>query len=89
MVKQRKIPQRKCVITNELKPKKDMIRIVCNKEKEVSIDPTGKKNGRGAYVTIDKTIIEQAAERKVLNKVFGMNVEPAVYEELLSLVEEQ
>lgn len=89
MVKQRKIPQRKCVVTNVLKPKKEMIRVVRNKEGEVSIDHSGKKNGRGAYVTIDKAIIEQAAEHKVLNKVFGMNVDAAIYEELLKLVEEE
>ena len=50
MAKKRKIPQRKCIVTNELKPKKEMIRIVRNKEGEVFIDPTGKQNGRGAYI---------------------------------------
>lgn len=68
MAKQRKIPQRKCIVTNELKPKKEMIRIVRNKEQEVSIDPSGKMNGRGAYLTIDKAIIQQAKEQRVLEK---------------------
>jgi len=47
-MQKRKIPMRKCVVSGEMKPKKEMVRIVRNKEGEVSIDPTGKKNGRGA-----------------------------------------
>jgi len=48
MVKQKKIPMRKCVATGEMKPKKEMIRVVRSKEGEVSIVPTGNKSGRGA-----------------------------------------
>lgn len=51
MAKKKKIPERKCVITNEMKPKKELIRIVRNKEGEVFVDVTGKKNGRGAYLS--------------------------------------
>lgn len=46
----KKVPLRKCVATGEQLPKKELIRIVKNKEGEVSVDPTGKKNGRGAYL---------------------------------------
>ena len=46
----KKVPLRKCVATGEQLPKKELIRIVRNKEGEVSVDPTGKKNGRGAYL---------------------------------------
>ena len=45
---QRKIPMRKDIVTGEMKPKKELVRVVKNKENEVSIDPTGKKAGRGA-----------------------------------------
>lgn len=85
MTKQRKIPQRKCVVTNELKPKKEMIRIVRNKENEVFMDPTGKKNGRGAYLTIDKAIIDQAESQKVLERIFQVEIEETLYNELRDL----
>lgn len=85
MAKQRKIPQRKCVVTDEMKPKKEMIRIVRNKENEVFMDPTGKKNGRGAYLTIDVEIINQAEEQKVLERVFKTEIDPALFDELRAL----
>jgi predicted RNA-binding protein YlxR (DUF448 family) len=46
----RKIPMRKCVVTQERFPKKELIRIVKTPEGEIEIDPTGKKNGHGAYI---------------------------------------
>ena len=52
-MKKRKIPTRRCILTNEMFPKKDLLRIVKNKEGEISVDPTGKKAGRGAYVVTD------------------------------------
>lgn len=82
MARKRKIPQRKCVVTNELRPKSEMIRIVRNKEGEVFVDPTGKQNGRGAYLTIDSDVIEKAEEKGVLNQVFKTKIDPALYEEL-------
>ena len=85
MTKKRKIPQRKCIVTNELKPKKEMIRIVRNKEGEVFIDPTGKQNGRGAYLTVDKAIIQQAKEQNVLEKTFQVKIDPSIYEQLNEL----
>lgn len=89
MAKKRKIPQRKCVVTNEMKPKKEMIRIVRNKENEVFIDSTGKKNGRGAYLTIDKAVIEEAKQQKVLERVFATDIDPIIYEELQLLATEK
>lgn len=83
-----KIPQRKCIVTNEMKSKKDMIRIVLNKEKQVFIDPTGKQNGRGAYLTIDEVIINKAQTDKVLEKVFQVEIDPSIYEELKGLINE-
>lgn len=86
MTKKRKIPQRKCIVTNELKPKKEMIRIVRNKEGEVFIDPTGKQNGRGAYITIEKDVIQEAEDQKILEKVFKVKIDESVYEDLKELV---
>ena len=57
---QRKIPMRKDIVTGEMKPKKELVRVVKNKENEVSIDPTGKKAGRGAYIHLDVKTAEKA-----------------------------
>ena len=52
IMKKRKIPMRKDIVTGEMMPKRQLIRVVKNKENEVSLDPTGKKPGRGAYVAV-------------------------------------
>lgn len=86
---QRKIPKRKCVVTNETRPKKEMIRIVRNKELEVAIDRTGKMNGRGAYITMDKAIIEKAIEQHVLERTLKVKIDESLYVELRALVGER
>lgn len=60
-MKKRKIPTRKCILTNEMFAKKDLLRIVKNKEGEISVDPTGKKAGRGAYVVADLEVIKASS----------------------------
>ena len=60
---QRKIPLRKCIVTNEMKPKKELIRIVRSPEGEVSLDPSGKKNGRGAYLSNDEQVFSTCKEK--------------------------
>ena len=57
---------RKCVATGEMKPKKELVRIVRSKEGEVSIDLTGKKSGRGAYLSKDKEAVLLSQEKKYL-----------------------
>ncbi len=64
-----------------------MIRIVRNKEGEVSVDVTGKKNGRGAYLSKNKSVIEQARKTNALNKILNAEVSPTIYDELEALVE--
>ena len=54
MNNRKKVPLRKCIVTGEMKPKKELVRIVRSKEGEVSIDLTGKKSGRGAYLSLIK-----------------------------------
>ncbi|TFE03460.1 RNase P modulator RnpM [Jeotgalibacillus sp. R-1-5s-1] len=87
MTKKRKVPLRKCVATNEMKDKKEMIRIVRSKEGEVSIDLTGKKSGRGAYVSKDKEAILKAKKKNILGTHLEAEVSPELYEELLMLVD--
>lgn len=86
MVKKRKVPTRRCVVTNEMKPKQELIRVVRNKEGEVFVDPTGKKNGRGAYLCKDIAVIDQAEKTNVLNKHLNATVDAAVFNELRELV---
>lgn len=80
---------RKCVATGEMKPKKELIRIVRSKEGIVSIDPTGKKSGRGAYVSIKQDAIELAKQKDVFSSVFKVKVDQSIYEELLDMVEKE
>lgn len=87
MVQKRKVPERKCVVTNEMKPKKQLIRVVRNKDGEVFVDETGKKNGRGAYLTRDLEIIRQAEKTNVLSRQLNTEVDSSIYEDLIKLVE--
>lgn len=86
--RKRKIPLRKCVVTNEMRPKQEMIRVVRNKEGEVFVDETGKQNGRGAYLTMDRAVFQEAREKKILNKVFQTEIDDSIYDELDKLVSE-
>ena len=72
----RKIPMRKCVVTNEL------IRIVKTPEGEVVVDPTGKKNGHGAYLKKDREVLETARKKKLLSRYLETEIPDSVYEEL-------
>lgn len=85
----KKIPMRKCVATGEMKPKKEMIRIVRSKDGEVSIDPTGKKSGRGAYISLDKEAILLAQKKNPLSRHLDAEIHPSLYEELLQLIEKE
>ena len=87
-MKTRKIPMRKCLVSRESFPKKELIRIVVDKEKNVSVDQSGKLNGRGAYLKLDLDIIKEAKKRKVLEREFEVNNLEHIYQELEDLVNE-
>lgn len=89
MAVQKKIPLRKCVATGEMKPKKEMIRIVRSKDGEVSIDPKGKKSGRGAYLSKDKEAILLAKKKNILANHLEATIEDSIYDELLKLIERE
>ena len=74
MAKARKIPLRKSVVSGEIIDKRDLLRIVKNKEGQVFIDPTGKANGRGAYIKLDNEEAIQAKKRHVFDRSFSMEV---------------
>lgn len=84
-MKQHKVPLRKCVITNERLPKKELIRVVKNKEGLVSVDLSGKLNGRGAYLKRDKTVILKAQKTKKLDRHLETTIPENIYQELLEL----
>jgi predicted RNA-binding protein YlxR (DUF448 family) len=82
----KKIPLRKCVATQEQLPKKELIRVVKNKEGEVFVDPTGKRNGRGAYLKRSVEAIEIAQKKGVLKKALQIDIPESIYEELKTYV---
>ncbi|KAB3536943.1 YlxR family protein [Alkaliphilus pronyensis] len=82
-MKTRKIPLRKCVGCTEMKPKKQLIRVVKNKEGEIKVDLTGKAHGRGAYICFDKECFKKAKKTKALNRAFECNIIDEVYEKLI------
>ncbi|WP_162163869.1 RNase P modulator RnpM [Acholeplasma hippikon] len=82
----KKVPMRTCVVTKEVRPKKDLIRVVATKEGVVSVDAKGKANGRGAYLILSKEVIELAKKSKALDKKLEVNVPDSIYEELLALL---
>lgn len=77
---------RKCVVTQEMKPKKELIRVVRSPEGEVLIDETGKKSGRGAYLTKDEEVIKKAKEKNILQAHLNVTVSDDIYDELLKIV---
>ncbi|EGQ3961802.1 TPA: YlxR family protein [Staphylococcus pseudintermedius] len=87
-MKKKKIPMRKCILSNEMKPKKEMIRVVKNKEGEISADVTGKMPGRGAYVSKDIALIERAQQAHKLEDYFKASEESLepVYKEIIRLI---
>lgn len=87
MARTRKIPLRKSVVSNDIIDKRDLLRIVKNKEGQVFIDPTGKANGRGAYIKLSNEEALLAQKKQVFNRAFGMEVDPAFYEELIAYVD--
>lgn len=81
-MQQKKTPMRKCVGCGEMKPKKELVRIVKSPEGEVSMDLTGKKNGRGTYICKDPECLKKARKGQRLERAFEMKIDPAVYEAL-------
>lgn len=79
-MKRRHVPMRMCVGCQEMKPKRELVRIVRTPEGEVLVDPTGKKSGRGAYVCPDESCLEKAVKARRLEKALGKEVSPEVVE---------
>ena len=78
----RKIPQRRCIGCNISKDKKELIRVVKNAEGEISIDMTGKKPGRGAYICNDVNCLKAARKGKKLERAFETQISAEIYDRL-------
>lgn len=78
----KKIPQRQCIGCGEMKEKKDMMRVLKTAENEISLDATGKKNGRGAYICRSMECLRKARKNKGLERSFKMSIPTEVYDTL-------
>lgn len=85
----KKIPQRTCIGCKEKKDKKDLIRIVRNKEGNITLDRTGRANGRGAYICDNSECLEKAIKTKALARTFEMDIDESVYNELRGVISEK
>ncbi len=77
---------RMCIACRQMKDKRDLLRIVKDKEGNISVDLSGKKNGRGAYICKDETCLEKLKKQKSLNKAFKTNVSEDVYNEIREVI---
>ena len=84
----KKIPMRQCIGCGEMKPKKEMIRVIKTAEDEIILDTTGRKNGRGAYICPESECLKKAIKCKGLERSFKMPIPKDVYEMLTKEMEE-
>ncbi len=79
---QKKIPMRQCLGCREMKPKRELIRIVRTPEGVMSLDRTGKMSGRGAYLCGKEECLKRAIKTKALSRALGVPVSDEIYEQL-------
>ena len=87
-MQQKKIPMRQCVGCREIKPKKELIRVVKSPEGVISLDFRGKAPGRGAYLCPDPACLKRAMKAKALSRAFETEIPQEIYEDLLAKMEE-
>ena len=85
----KKIPQRMCLGCREHKDKKELVRVVRSPEGEVSVDLTGRKNGRGAYICRSADCLKKARKQKAISKALNCEISDEVFEQLLVQIEEE
>ena len=81
-MQQKKIPMRKCTGCGEMKPKKELVRVVKTPEDEILMDLTGRKNGRGAYICRDVDCLKKARKSKRIEKSFQCSIPDEVYDKM-------
>ncbi len=86
-MKNKRIPLRTCVVTKEQFPKQELLRIVRDKEGNVTVDETGRANGRGAYIKKDLEVLDKAKKSKILEKKLECSIDDSIYEEIKNIIE--
>ena len=81
-MQKKKIPLRKCTGCGEMKPKKELVRVVKTPDDEVLIDLTGRVNGRGAYICPDAQCLKIARKSKRIEKSFQMQIPDEIYDKM-------
>lgn len=84
----KKVPMRKCTGCQEMKNKKELLRVLRTTEEELVIDTTGRKNGRGAYLCFSLECLEKARKSKGLERSLKMSIPTDVYEILKKEIEQ-
>ena len=86
---QKKVPVRRCVGCNTQKPKKELVRIVRSPEGEVSVDLTGKRSGRGAYLCGRPECLKKARKSRAIERALSVEVPDSVYDQLEQQMEQE
>ncbi len=86
-MKNKRIPLRTCVVTKEQFPKQELLRIVRDKEGNVTVDETGRANGRGAYIKKDLEVLDKAKKSKILEQKLECTIDDSIYEEIKNVIE--
>lgn len=81
-MRKKKIPTRLCLGCQQMKPKRELIRIVRDKEGNVFIDSTGKKSGRGAYICANNECLQRIEKTKKLEKSLGVKVDESIFSQI-------
>ena len=84
---EKKTPMRQCLGCREMKPKKELIRVVRSPEGEISLEFKGKASGRGAYVCPDPRCLKKAIKARALERAFSAQIPQEIYERLESQME--
>nr|NKE38227.1 YlxR family protein [Spiroplasma platyhelix PALS-1] len=83
----KKIPMRKCVVSHEILPKKELIRIIKNKDGKIFVDHSNKANGKGAYIQPKIALVNEAKKTKALEKALQTKISDEIYQAIISEIE--
>lgn len=83
----KKIPMRKCVVSQQILPKKELIRIIKNKEGQIFVDHSNKANGKGAYIQPKVALVEEAKKNKALEKALQTKISDEIYQAIILEIE--
>ncbi len=81
-MKAKKLPMRMCLGCGEMKPKRELVRVVKSKDGEISLDLTGRKSGRGAYICRDVQCLRAARKARKFEKSFSCKIDNEIYDSM-------